>query len=163
MSAGAGTSSKGPSGPSSSDRPATKVEIPGNQSLPEKVASPVATLSSSVDPWPHYIMSGACAGAGAYSYTRMNNPRVAAIAGGFSLAYLFAGRLLVQGHERLGYDIGTVTSLGLVATALPAARATGDTYSVTMAALGGVSSLANVLKSYQMRTGKPHEMQEVRR
>lgn len=34
-------------------------------------------------------------------------------------------RLLTQGHERLGYDVGTVASVGLLASAGPAAWATG--------------------------------------
>ncbi|PNW79185.1 hypothetical protein CHLRE_09g405300v5 [Chlamydomonas reinhardtii] len=107
-------------------------------------------------------MSGACGGAAFYAYNTMRNPRVAAMAGGFGLAYLFAGRLLVTGHPQLGYDIGTLTSVGVLATALPAARATGDAYSVAMSALGGISALANLLKSYQQRTGLPHEMVEKR-
>lgn len=49
-----------PTPPSSCCAPVLQVEIPGNQSLTEKVSSPMATLSSNVDPWPHYIMSGAC-------------------------------------------------------------------------------------------------------
>ncbi|GLC44276.1 hypothetical protein PLESTB_000760100 [Pleodorina starrii] len=138
----------------------TEMEIPRDQSAIKQAASPVATLSSHVDPYPHYIMSGACAGGGLYAYNTMRNPRVAALAGGFSLAYLFAGRLLATGHPQLGYDIGTITSIGLLATAVPAARATGDAYSVAMSALGGISGVANVIKSYQQRTGLPHEMHE---
>lgn len=167
MSAGAGTGSgvggKAPSHSAGSPEMGSgnRVEIPKDQPRTAQAAAPVATLSSKVDPWPHYLMSGACAGAGAYSYNR-GNPRMAAFAGAFSLAYLFAGRLVVQGHEQLGYDVGTITSIGVLATALPAARASGDTYSVAMSALGGVSGVANFIKSYQMRTGKPHEMEHKR-
>lgn len=32
----------------------------GNDNVLEKAAAPLATLSSHSDPWPHYIMSGAC-------------------------------------------------------------------------------------------------------
>lgn len=39
---------------------ARQVEVPKDQSVTAQVASPVASLSSKVDPWPHYIMSGAC-------------------------------------------------------------------------------------------------------
>ena len=53
------------------------------------------------------------------------------------LTLLPRSRLLVTGHPQLGYDIGTLTSVGVLATALPAARATGDAYSVAMSALGG--------------------------
>ncbi|KAG2488770.1 hypothetical protein HYH03_012768 [Edaphochlamys debaryana] len=138
------------------------MEIPRDQDVVKRASAPMATLSTKVDPYPHYIMSAACAGAGLYSYNTMRNPRVAGFAGLFSLSYLFAGRLLVSGNEQLGYDIGTLTSAGLLATAIPAARATGDAYSVAMSALGGVSILANLLKSYQQRTGLPKEMHDTR-
>lgn len=36
------------------------MEVPRDQNVAQQAAAPVATLSSSVDPWPHYIMSGAC-------------------------------------------------------------------------------------------------------
>jgi len=144
MSTGAGTG------------PQKKVE-PQGDTVTEKAGSTLTSLSTNVDPYPHYTMSAACAGAAGYSYSKMNNPRAAAIAGGFSLLYLFAGRLLVQGHERLGYDVGTVASLGLVATAGPLAMKSGEAYSTALTTLGGMSSVANLLKSYQMRTGKPQE------
>ncbi|PNW79186.1 hypothetical protein CHLRE_09g405300v5 [Chlamydomonas reinhardtii] len=151
-----------PAPPAQSSRAPADMEIPRDQDVLKQVASPMATASSHLDPYPHYIMSGACGGAAFYAYNTMRNPRVAAMAGGFGLAYLFAGRLLVTGHPQLGYDIGTLTSVGVLATALPAARATGDAYSVAMSALGGISALANLLKSYQQRTGLPHEMVEKR-
>mmetsp|Transcript_21233 Transcript_21233/g.37962 ORF Transcript_21233/g.37962 Transcript_21233/m.37962 type:complete len:150 (-) Transcript_21233:162-611(-) len=145
---------------SSSSPRNTSYEVPKDQSLTAQTASPVATLSSHVDPLPHYMMSAACAGASAYSYATKMAPRISAMAGGFSLMYLFAGRLLSQGHARLGYDIGTITSLALLGTAYPAAKTSKDTYAVTMTALGGISSFSNFIKSYQMRTGKPKEMHE---
>lgn len=49
-----------------------------------------------------------------YSYSSLNNPRMAAIKAGLGLAYLFAGRQLVTGNPKLGYDLGSVTSLALV-------------------------------------------------
>ncbi|KXZ49720.1 hypothetical protein GPECTOR_20g577 [Gonium pectorale] len=154
------SSNKQPSPPAQSSKVPTEMEIPRDQNALQRTSSPMATLSSHLDPYPHYIMSGACAGGGIYAYNMLRNPRIAATAGAFSLAYLFAGRLLVTGHPQLGYDIGTITSIGLLATAVPAARATGDAYSVAMSALGGVSAAANLLKSYQQRTGMPHEMVE---
>ncbi len=48
--------------------------------------------------------------------------------------------MLVGGHDKLGYDIGTVTSLGLLATTLPRAWATGEPYVSTLATVGGESS-----------------------
>lgn len=150
MSTGAGTGNQ--SGPSDK-----KMVVPQDQPASAQAAAPLASLSSEVDPAPHYIMSAACAGGAGWAYSRLNNPRAAAVAGGFSLLYLFAGRLLAQGHDRLGYDVGTVASLGLVATSGPAAWATGEAYATAMTTLGGMSSVANFVKSYQMRTGKPHE------
>jgi hypothetical protein len=38
----------------------TKMRPPADANAAEKLASPLATLSSHVDPWPHYIMSAAC-------------------------------------------------------------------------------------------------------
>lgn len=35
--------------------------------------------------------------------------------------------------------------------------ATGEAYSVAMTAMGGLSTVANFIKSYQHRAGKPHE------
>jgi hypothetical protein len=32
----------------------------GNHNVLEKAAAPLATVSSHADPWPHYIMTGAC-------------------------------------------------------------------------------------------------------
>ena len=37
-----------------------KAEIPRDQSLTQRVSSPMATISSVSDPYPHYIMSAAC-------------------------------------------------------------------------------------------------------
>lgn len=68
-------------------------------------------------------------------------------------------RLIVTGQPRLGYDLGTVTSLALTGAVGPRALNAGDPYSVSLASLGGISALANLLKSYQMRTGKPDEVE----
>jgi len=67
-------------------------------------------------------------------------------------------RLLVTGDPKSGYDLGSITSLGLTAYAWPHARA-GNAMMTAMAALGGISSAGNVLKSYEMRTGKPRELE----
>ncbi|WIA33908.1 hypothetical protein OEZ86_007007 [Tetradesmus obliquus] len=136
-----------------------KLTMPqGNDNVLEKVAAPIATVASHSDPWPHYLMSGACGASAAYAYGSLNNPRMAAIKAGLGLAYLWAGRQLVTGNPQLGYDVGSITSLALVGVAGPRARATSEMSSVAMAALGGISSVSNVIKSYQMRTGKPKEM-----
>ncbi len=36
------------------------MEIPRDQDVVKRVSSPMATVSSHLDPYPHYIMSGAC-------------------------------------------------------------------------------------------------------
>ena len=55
----------------------------------------------------------------------------------------------------LGYDIASLASLTLIGLTGPVAWRTGESYSTVLATLGGISSLGNVLKSYQCRTGKP--------
>jgi uncharacterized membrane protein (UPF0136 family) len=138
--------------------PGTDARFPDTDSKAEKAAAPIATLSSHVDPWPHYIMSLACGGGSAFAYSRLNNPRASAVAGGFALAYLFAGRQLSMGNTQFGYDMGTATSVALTAAVAPRAYQTGEAYSVAMASLGAISSVANLIKSYQFRTDKPEEM-----
>ncbi|GBF93116.1 hypothetical protein Rsub_05845 [Raphidocelis subcapitata] len=143
----------------SRDEGTPKVKMPeGNDAVLQKAASPLATVSSHTDPWPHYIMSGACGGAAYHQYAKMNNPRMAGITLAVGAAYLWAGRMLVNGNPRLGYDLGLITSLGLVALAGPRASSTGETASTVMASLGGVSAITNLIKSYQTRTGKPKEL-----
>lgn len=56
-----------------------------------QAAAPLATVSSHADPWPHYIMSGACFGSAFHSYSNLNNPRAAGIKLAFGVAYLWAG------------------------------------------------------------------------
>lgn len=154
MSTGAGSSAN------------TKMTLPRDQSPPEQAVAPVASLSSEIDPLPHYTASAACAGGAGYAYAKLNNPRAAAVAAGFSLLYFTAGRLVTTGSERMGYDIGTLTSLGLLATSSPAARGQlgnlAGGYVGSMGTIGGLSAVANAIKSYQYRTGKPHEVQTKR-
>jgi hypothetical protein len=49
--------------------------------------------------------------------------------------------------------------MALFATVAPRAYHTGESYSTALAALGGISTVGNVLKSYQARTGRPSENQ----
>ncbi|KAJ9510170.1 hypothetical protein QJQ45_027581 [Haematococcus lacustris] len=135
-----------------------KMEIPKDQNPVEQAASPVATLSAHVDPIPQYTAAAACAGTAGYMYSKQANPRAALAAAGFSLLYFTAGRLVVTGNPTTGYDLGSATSLGLLAWAAPGAAASGA--NSTLAAVGGLSSVANLIKSWQYRTGKPHEMVE---
>jgi hypothetical protein len=68
-------------------------------------------------------------------------------------------RLLVTGDPKTGYDLGSIASLGLTAWAGPAAKRSGDALMAGMAALGAVSSAGNLVKSYEMRTGRPRELE----
>jgi hypothetical protein len=127
---------------SSANRDTPKMHAPaGNDNVLQKVGAPLAAISSHADPWPHYTMSAACecllqlpttlgegaivltvppsplsAGAASalYSYSSLNSPCMAGIKAALGLAYMFAGRQLVTGNPRLGYDLGSVTSLALV-------------------------------------------------
>jgi len=135
-----------------------QVETRKDQSTVAQAASPVASLSSHVDPEPHYLASAACAGSAAYLNFRSNNPRAALAAAGFSLLYLTSGRLVITGHPRTGYDLGSATSLGLLAWTAPAA--TINPANAVMGTVGFMSAAANLIKSYQQRTGKPLEMIE---
>jgi hypothetical protein len=56
-----------------------------------QAAAPLATISSHTDPWPHYIMAGACSGAAYHSYANLNNPRAAGIKLAFAAAYIWGG------------------------------------------------------------------------
>jgi uncharacterized membrane protein (UPF0136 family) len=83
---------------------------------------------------------------------------MAAIKGLLGLAYLWGGRQLVTGNPTLGYDVGTITSLALVGVVGPRAKATNEAAAIGMTFLGGASGLANMIKSWELRTGKPKEM-----
>jgi hypothetical protein len=56
------------------------------------------------------------------------------------------------------YYIPIVAALGLLASSGPKAYKIKDNYNITMATLGGISALGNMLKSYQQRTGKPRDI-----
>ncbi|CAJ0753953.1 6681_t:CDS:2 [Entrophospora sp. SA101] len=51
-----------------------------------------------------------------------------------------------------------MASFGLLATSGPQARATKDVYHVALASLGAISAVSNSLKVYQLRTGKPKDL-----
>ena len=65
--------------------------------------------------------------------------------------------MINQHRTRLGYDIASLTSIGLLAAVGPRAYHTAEAFSVSLASLAGVSLVGNALKSYQARTGRPHE------
>lgn len=55
-------------------------------------------------PRARWLHAAGLGGAG-WAYGKMGSPRSAAVAGAFAVLYGFSGRLLSQGHERLGYDV----------------------------------------------------------
>jgi hypothetical protein len=69
------------------------VEIREDQSLAAQAASPIASLSSHIDPNSHYLASAACTATGAYTYFKMPPAARPAAAAqlGFGLLYLLAG------------------------------------------------------------------------
>ncbi|CAG8546346.1 6880_t:CDS:2 [Funneliformis caledonium] len=130
-----------------------------NASVGEKASSAMATLSSHADPYPHYFMS-AFSGMGAvYAHRNMNQPKTAAVAGVIALAYAASGYLINKGNHTMGYNIATLTSLGLLATSGPSAFATKDAFHVAMTSLGAVSTAGNSLKWYQLKSGKPRDLE----
>ncbi|CAI2178636.1 18711_t:CDS:2 [Funneliformis geosporum] len=145
-----------------------------NASAGEKASSAMATLSSHSDPYPHYFMA-TFSGIGAmYAHRYMNQPKTAAVAGAIAVAYAASGYLINKGNHNMGYNIATctrhfhlilfkcnrmMTSLGLLATSGPSAFATKDAFHVAMTSLGAVSTAGNSLKWYQLKTGKPRELE----
>ncbi|KAJ3330473.1 hypothetical protein HDU93_000367 [Gonapodya sp. JEL0774] len=135
---------------------------PENRTATEQAAGTLAKVSSEADPWPHFGLAGAC-GAGAwYANTLRSNRNAAYVMGGLGLAYTYAGYLLSSGRNRdvrFGYDVAAFTSGILTAYTAPRAFSARAPDAIVLAALGGVSSLGNLNKSYQMRTGKPKDAQ----
>ncbi len=66
-------------------------------------------------------------------------------------------RLLALGEERLGYDLGTATSLGLIFWSAP--QAATNSAHTALATIAGLSAAANGIKSYQVRCSctPPHD------
>ena len=54
----------------------------------------------------------------------------------------------MTGNPKLGYDVGTVTSLALVGVAGPRAQTTSEMASVAMTALGGKECTASAVSCY---------------
>ncbi|KXS16548.1 hypothetical protein M427DRAFT_69103 [Gonapodya prolifera JEL478] len=137
---------------------------PENKTTTEQAAGALAKVSTETDPWPHFGLAGAC-GAGAwYANTVRANRNASAVMAGLGLAYSYAGYLLSSGRRRdvkVGYDVATVASLVLTAYTLPNALSTRAADSIVFGTLGGISSLGNLNKSYQIRTGVPRDAQVV--
>jgi uncharacterized membrane protein (UPF0136 family) len=136
----------------------TKPQLPENANTAEKAAAPLARLSSEADPFPHYFMGVACGVGSYYAHNTLKNRNLSLISGGIGLAYLYSGYLINKGETHLGYHIAAGASVALLAATGPRAYKTGDAYSVSLASLGGLSTLGNFVKAYQQNTGKPREM-----
>ncbi|TPX36148.1 hypothetical protein SmJEL517_g01412 [Synchytrium microbalum] len=133
-----------------------------NETKTETAAGAVSTVSSHVDPFPHYLVGGLCGASGMYAYSALNQPRTGAIAGGLALAFIYSGMQLARGHEMHGYDVGTLASAALLGASLPRAYKHRETFSMLMSALGGVSFVGNANKAYQVRTRKPKDLYTVK-
>ncbi|CAG8478585.1 1427_t:CDS:2 [Diversispora eburnea] len=134
-----------------------QVQQPPDVSLPEKIASPMSTISAHYDPYPHYFMSAASFVGAGYAYQSMKQPKTAAIAAIIGAAYGAAG--IQSGDTAL---LLVMASVALIATSGPAAWAAKDpyhSYHVALASLGSVSTAANIMNVYKLETGKPREME----
>ena len=52
-----------------------------------------------------------------------------------------------------------MASLGLLVTSGPQATATKSAYHVSLASLGAISTFSNSLKFYQLKTGRPTDLE----
>ena len=129
-----------------------------NESKTEKTGAPLTTLSNRSDPYPHYFMTLATTLGSGYAYKYLRQPRTAAMAGVIAAVYAIGGYNIQNDNEKTGYTLGTLASFGLLATSGPQARATKDVYHVALASLGAISAVSNSLKVYQLRTGKPKDL-----
>ncbi|CAI2177517.1 14306_t:CDS:2 [Funneliformis geosporum] len=132
-----------------------------NASAGEKASSAMATLSSHSDPYPHYFMA-TFSGIGAmYAHRYMNQPKTAAVAGAIAVAYAASGYLINKGNHNMGYNIATCTRHFhlILFKCNRMTFATKDAFHVAMTSLGAVSTAGNSLKWYQLKTGKPRELE----
>ncbi|RHZ87765.1 hypothetical protein Glove_30g34 [Diversispora epigaea] len=138
----------------------TQVQQPPDVSLPEKVASPMSTISAHYDPYPHYFMSAASFVGAGYAHQYMKQPKFAAIAAIIGVAYGAAGYMIHSDkYSKWGYGVASVASVALMATSGPAAWAAKDPYHVALASLGAFSTAGNIMNVYKLETGKPREME----
>lgn len=131
----------------------------GNKtSTTKEAAGALATVSTAVDPMPHFVLAGASLGSGAYYLYR--KPPMTTLGWGLAaagLAYGYAGYLLGstdRQQQRLGYDISTVASIGLVAVTGPTVYNKGlfaDILQSGLATVGAVSTVGNANKAWVFR------------
>ncbi|KAI8996111.1 hypothetical protein BC832DRAFT_567524 [Gaertneriomyces semiglobifer] len=126
-----------------------------NDTRAESAAAVVTTVASSLDPTPHILLATMCAGGALYAQNVVKNPSAALVYAGIGAAFGYSGYLLRGDNPRSGYDVASVASLGLTAYTLPRAARTRHIFPTSMALLGGLSTVGNTMRSYQMRTGKP--------
>ncbi len=67
--------------------------------------------------------------AAGFAYAKLGNPNAALIAAGISAGYYAAGHYITRGDNRFGYDLASITSLGLLAAVGPRAYRSGEMYS----------------------------------
>ena len=89
------------------------------------------------------------------AYTKYANPTFALVSGLAAAGYYMSGWFLARGEDKMGHDLATLTSAGIVSFFMPKAYATGATYESVLSTLGAVSVSTGAVKSYQARSGKP--------
>jgi hypothetical protein len=133
---------------------------PSKDTTGEKALSPITTVASHVDPYPHWIMSGACVAGSYWTYARMANPRLAWLVGACGLGYAVAAQQIAMGKEKLGHDVATIASVGLLAVTGKKAWEGTEAHMTALGALATISGIGNITKSYQLRTGHPHDLKK---
>ncbi|CAG8462447.1 5675_t:CDS:2 [Acaulospora morrowiae] len=135
------------------------VNPPQHAPTPEKIASPLVTLSSHTDPYPHYFMCAATLIGSGYAHQYLKQPRTALVAAAIGAAYGVAGAAIHGGNHRAGYSIASLASVALVGTSGPKAWAAKEPLHAALASLGAVSTAGNTLKLYQIDKGRPRELE----
>jgi len=66
--------------------------------------------------------------------------------------------MIGQGRPKMGYDVGSITSIGLLAATGRRAFEMHQAWDVSLGSLAAVSALGNLTKAYQARTDRPHNL-----
>jgi uncharacterized membrane protein (UPF0136 family) len=114
----------------------------------DTAAKDVAMISNKADPYTHYAIAGACMTAAYFAHQHKGDVRTSYIAGLFGLAFGAAGYYIGKGNTEFAYQLGLVSGVGLLAMTAPRAISHGDNIHVALAALGGVSAVANGVKAF---------------
>ncbi|KAI9034210.1 hypothetical protein DFJ74DRAFT_700607 [Hyaloraphidium curvatum] len=135
-------------------------------SVTKEAAGGLATVSTALDPMPHYGLAAASLAGSAY-YMMKKPPQpgmlpfALAVAG---LGYGYGGYCLSKtdrSTQRFGYDVSVASSALLAGATLPTVFSAGlfaDLFQTAFATVGTISLVGNTNKAYQMRTGQPKDL-----